>query len=316
MSDATYASYAGEIAATGTLICWAFGAHCFEAAARRIGPMSVNLLRLFMAFFMFCVALSLRGMQPIPLDFSATAWGWLALSGVIGFALGDFCLFRAFVEIGPRLTLLIFSLNAPLSAVLGWLWLGEQYGPWQWFGMVVTLVGIGWVIVERPPEDEPLPDAAAPPVSRHRLVRKLSLSGILLALGGTVGQAVGGVMSKHGMGEYDAFAATQIRVIGGIVGVSLLFCVLRRWKRAFRALGDRRAVTWMMLGAFLGPFLGVGLYLRAMQLTQVGVVATITALLPIVVIPLSMVIHKEHVSLRAVAGAAVAFCGVLLLVTN
>ena len=316
MSSATYANYAGELAAVGTLVCWAFGSHCFEAAGRRVGSMSVNLLRLFMAFFMFCAALSLRGMQPIPLDFSATAWAWLALSGVIGFTLGDVCLFRAFIEIGPRLALLIMSLNAPLSAVLGWWWLGEQYGPWQWFGMLVTLIGIGWVIVERPPEDETLPDAAAPPIGRERLVRQLSLRGILLAFGGAVGQAVGGVMSKHGMGDYDAFAATQIRVIGGIVGLSVLFCVFRRWKRTFRALGDRRAVTWMMLGAFLGPFLGVGLYLRAMQLTEVGVVATIVALLPIVVIPLSMAIHKEHVSLRAVAGAVIAFCGVLLLVTH
>ncbi len=316
MSTATYTTYAGELAAIGTLVCWAIGSHCFEAAGHRVGSMSVNLLRLFMAFFMFCIALSLRGMQPIPIGFSVTAWFWLALSGVIGFSIGDIFLFRAFVEIGPRLTLLIMSLNAPLSAILGWWLLGEQYGPWQWFGMVVTLVGIGWVILERQPEDETLPDAAAPPVTPERLVRKLSLRGILLAFAGTVGQSIGSVMSKHGMGEYDAFAATQIRVIGGIVGLALLFCILRRWKRTFHALSDRRAVTWMMIGAFLGPFLGVGLYLRAMQLTEVGVVATIVALLPIVVIPLSMAIHKEHISLRAAAGAIIAFCGVLLLVTH
>jgi len=315
MSSATYANYAGELAAVGTLICWAFGSHFFEAAGRRVGSMSVNLLRLCMAFVMFCVALSLRGMQPIPLDFSASAWAWLAMSGVIGFSIGDMCLFRAFVEIGPRLTLLIMSLNAPLSAMLGWWWLGEQYGPWQWLGMAVTLAGVGWVIVERPPEDESLPDAAAP-IEKQRLVRKLSPRGILLAFGGAVGQAVGGVMSKHGMAEYDAFAATQIRVIGGIVGLSILYCLLRRWKRTFRALADRKAAAWMALGAFLGPFLGVSLYLRAMQLTEIGVVATIVALLPIVVIPLSMAIHKEHVSLRAAAGAAIAFGGVLLLVTQ
>jgi drug/metabolite transporter (DMT)-like permease len=316
MNTDFYATYAGELAATGTLICWAFGSHCFEAAGRRVGSMSVNMLRLFIAFFMFCIALWARGMQPIPFEFSATAWFWLALSGVIGLSIGDIFLFRAFVEIGPRLTLLIMSLNAPFSAMLGWWFLGEQYGPWQWLGMVVTLVGIGWVILERPPEEETLPDAAPPPVTRARLVRKLSLRGILLAFAGTVGQSIGSAMSKHGMGDYDAFAATQIRVIGGIVGLALLFCVLRRWKITFRALGDRRAVMWMTFGAFLGPFLGVGLYLQAMKHTEIGVVATIVALLPIVVIPLSMAIHKEHVSPRAVAGAVIAFCGVLMLVTH
>ena len=80
-----------------------------------------------------------------------------------------------------------------------------------------------------------------------------------------------------------------------------------------RAVRDGRVLGWMTLGAFLGPFLGVGLYLRAMQLANIGVVATITALLPVVVIPLSMAIHREQVSPRAFGGAVLAFLGVWLM---
>ena len=41
-----------------------------------------------------------------------------------------------------------------------------------------------------------------------------------------------------------------------------------------RAVRDGRALGWMTLGAFLGPFLGVGLYLRAMQLANNGIERT------------------------------------------
>ena len=307
-------TYAGEWTAVGTLACWALGSHCFEAAGHRVGSMAVNLLRLLLAFFMYCLLLWVRDGHPIPVDFSRSAWFWLASSGVVGFALGDMFLFRAFVEIGPRLALLLLSLNAPMSAIIGWLWLGEQYNDLQWLGMVISLLGVAWVILERPSEDEPMPDAAKPASTRPgKRTRKITRRGIVLGIGGAIGQAVGGAMSKYGMGSDDAFAATQIRVMGGIAGLFALFFIIGWWGRTFRAVRDGRALGWMTLGAFLGPFLGVGLYLRAMQLANIGVVATITALLPVVVIPLSMAIHREQVSPRAFGGAVLAFLGVWLM---
>ncbi len=56
----------------------------------------------------------------------------------------------------------------------------------------------------------------------------LSLSplGILYAFGGAVGQALGLVLSKLGLKDYDPFAATQIRIIAGIAGYSILVTIL------------------------------------------------------------------------------------------
>ena len=63
--------------------------------------------------------------------------------------MGDIFLFKALVEIGPRIAMLIFSLSAPTAALIGWLFLDEVYVLHQWAGMMVTLFGVGIVILEK-----------------------------------------------------------------------------------------------------------------------------------------------------------------------
>ena len=76
--------YTGEIAALATACCWTVTSMAFEAAGKRIGSLPVNLIRLVMAFgFLTAYGAIARGV-PLPTDATAEAWGWLAISGVIG----------------------------------------------------------------------------------------------------------------------------------------------------------------------------------------------------------------------------------------
>lgn len=302
--------YAGELAALGTALCWTFGSQLFEAAGLRAGSMAVNLLRLVLALVFFCiVSLFLRG-SLIPLDFPVHAWVWLGLSGFIGFALGDLFLFQAFVEIGPRLSMLVMTLTAPISAILGLIFLGEVYTPLQWLAMAVTLSGVAWVILERT-------GRSGQGSTRQRKVRVITFTGVLYALLGTVGQAVGYILSKYGMwvGDHflEPFAATQIRIISGIIGFMVIVTIRGSWGKVGTAISNKAALGFMTAGAFVGPFLGVSLSLLALHYTTAGVATTITALVPIFLIPSVILIGREHVSLRAFFGAVVAVGGVILL---
>ena len=291
----------GELAALGTALCWTASSLAFSAAGRRMGSLSLNLVRLVFAFvFLGLFNLARRGLL-LPLDASASAWGWLFVSGLVGFVFGDMCLFRAFLLIGPRVAMLIMSLAPPIAAVLGWLLLGERLSTLGILGMVVTLVGVAVVVLERTAHSE---DAGAKGESGR---------GILLAFGGALGQAVGLVLSKIGMKTYDPFAATQIRIIAGIVGFSVLFTFIGWWGRAAEAARDRVGLGFAALGAIAGPFVGVSLSLLSIQHTETGVAATIMSTTPVLVIPAVILLHKEHVSLRAALGALVAVGGVALL---
>jgi drug/metabolite transporter (DMT)-like permease len=297
----------GEIAALSTALFWAFTALFFAAAGARIGSLVVNFVRLVMAFALFALGSWVVRGHPLPLDASAHAWAWLAISGLVGFTFGDLCLFRALVVIGPRLSSLIMSLAPPLTALLGWILLGETLRWTDVIGMTLTLTGIAWAIVDR------TPPGAAGAAAVASLPRRTLVVGVLLAMGGALGQAAGLVLSKHGMGDYDAFSATQIRVIAGCFGFAVLFVATRWWPNVRRGLRDGRAVVFTAGGAFFGPFLGVWLSLVAVQHTTTGVAASLMATAPILIIPLVVLIHRERVGLGGLAGALLAVTGVVLL---
>ncbi len=293
-------SHYGEIAALATAFCWTVTAMAFESAGKRVGSLPVNLLRLLMAIVLLSAyTLVVRG-RLLPTDASAHAWFWLSVSGVVGFLLGDLFLFRAFVVIGSRISMLIMAAVPPITALLGWLLLGELLTMANLVGMGLTMAGIIWVVLERGKGEKggAVPRAALP------------LTGILLAFGGALGQAAGLVLSKYGMGDYDAFAATQIRIIAGTVGFVLLFFIRPTWHRVGAALRDGAAMRRITFGAIFGPFLGVSLSLLAVQYTESGVAATIMSIVPVLIIVPAMVVFRERPTTREVVGAVVAVAGV------
>ena len=94
----------------------------------------------------------------------------------------------------------------------------------------------------------------------------------------------------------------------------MLLAALRWYGRVLAALRHPRALGLITLGSFTGPYLGVALLLTAVQHISTGVAQTIVALLPVLILPFVIVLHKERVSPRAALGACVAVGGVALLV--
>ena len=297
---------AGELAALLTAVFWTITALAFEAASRKIGSMVVNLLRLAIGFGFLTIFVYFYRGHLLPLDATPRTWFYLTLSGLIGFVFGDLCLFQAFVVVGARISMLLMALAPPMTALIGWLVLGETLSRTSWIGMVLTITGIALVVLKR--------HSAAESNGGFRKVKfNYPLWGIFLGLGGALGQAVGLVLSKLGMQEgYDTFASTQIRVIAGVVGFTVLFTIMGFWKHAYRALNKRKPMLQLSLGAFFGPFLGVAFSLIAIKHADTGIASTIMAIVPVLIIPPTMILYKEKVTIKEVAGAVIAVLGVVM----
>jgi drug/metabolite transporter (DMT)-like permease len=298
------ADLAGQLAALGAATCWAFSALAFETATRRIGVLAVNLFRLAIALVLLTLAAGWARGRPLPDDATPAMWGWLAASGLVGFTFGDLCLLRSYVLIGPRLATLTMSFVPLVTALLGWLALGETLNPREGAGMLLTMAGIAWAVFDRRRASDQQPEH---PAHRH-LVR-----GLLLGLGGAVGQGGGLVLSKLGMGSYPALAATQVRVIAGLAGYGVLFTVMHSWRRIGAGLRDAPGLQATAVGAFFGPFLGVSLSLVAVRLTVAGVAATLMSLTPILVLPMVFFARRERIGWGGLFGALLAVVGAALL---
>lgn len=281
----------------------------FSEAARRIGSLNLNLIRLLFALALFMIFQGLTGQDIIPFNAPGHVWMYLSLSGLVGFVFGDLFLFRAFVLIGARLSMLIYASVPVITLFLGWIFLGQTIGLEEFIGILLTLTGIAIVVLFR----APAPHEPDPAEIIHR--KKRFSRGILFCVLGAVGQAGGLIIARLGTGtDFSAFGATQIRVIAGIIGFSVIFLVTGRFKNFVTSIQNPKALSLVVIGAFFGPFLGVSLGLRAAQLTTAGIAATLMAITPVLIIPPSVIIYKEKITVLEILGTVITIAGVAVLV--
>ncbi|MDF2533236.1 MAG: hypothetical protein K0Q65_2817 [Clostridia bacterium] len=293
-------SHLGELAALATAVCWTFTAIAFESAGKKVGSLSVNIIRLIIAFALLSIFTFFTRGIGLPIDATGTNWFWLLISGLIGFVIGDLFLFQAYVLIGSRISLLIMSSVPPIAAITGFFLMGERITLLGMLGMAITIGGIALVILSRSADE-----------------KKVKLShpakGLLYAFIGALGQSFGLVFSKFGMGDYNPFAATQIRIIAALVGFCVIITMSKRWNEVTASFKNKIAIREISIGSFFGPFLGVSLSLLAVQHTATGIVSTITSISPILIIPASIMIFKEKVLPKEIFGALICLIGVSFL---
>ena len=293
--------YLGELAALGTATLWAFSSIAFTFSGLRVGSLVTNRLRLLLAVLLVGATHWALAGTPIP-SAEPFRWGWLALSAVIGLVAGDSLLFKAFVLVGTRIGMLLWSLSPIFSALIAWLLMGEKMAPAEIGAMLLALGGMAWVVLERPQRDVALP-------------RRLYVIGVLAGIAAAFCQAAGLVTAKFGLVDgYPALSATLIRMVVATLlmwGIAVFNGQAAATVRKLRS--DPGAGAYILIGAMAGPFLGVWLSLVAVQAERVGVASTLMAMTPVLSLPLVHWFMKEQVSPRAVAGTIVAIAGIAII---
>lgn len=287
-------NYVGETAALGVAVSWTASALFFERAGNNIGSLVLNLLRIGLAIVLLgLVTIFTRGTF-LPTDAGPQQWIWMSLSGFVGFFLGDLCLFRSYIVVGARMAQLTMTLAPILTALIGFLLLGETL---SWHKVVAILLVVGGILT------------AMLGKRGDKIKFNVPFKGFLLALGGATGQAVGLVFSKKGIGNYDPMAATQIRAITGFGCFIILITVIRFWPKVLKAVHSTRNMNYMLWGTVFGPVIGVSLSLFAVQHTSTGIAATLMGLVPIFILVPSAIIEKQRITLIQIIGTFISVGG-------
>lgn len=272
-------------------------------AGEQFGSAIANRIRLALAVILLVVIHWLLLGTPLPLGAEWERWFWLGLSGIAGLALGDAFLFQSYIWIGPRLGMLLMSMAPVVSALLAWLFLAETLSFGQISGIVLTVGGIAWVVLEK----------GSPANGQVRNPRYGW--GILFGLGAATGQALGLVLAKKGLGgDFPALSGNLIRMLAAGLAIWSLTLVQNQAGLTIQRLkGQRRALLYVLAGTIFGPVVGVWLSLTGVKLAHVGIASTLMALPPIFMLPLTYFMFNDRFGWQAILGTVVAMCGVALL---
>ncbi len=280
---------------------WAIASVVYGVLGQRIPPLQLNLIKgiIAIALLLITIVISddfLPTLAPLNLLF-------LLLSGAAGIGLGDTAFLAAINRLGARRVLLLGTLAPPMSAIAATIFLQESLNINAWCGILLTILGVAWVVTER--------------VSNNGEGATTQLwPGIGLGLLAAVANAIGAVFSRA------AFTGTNIsplwaalfRLIAGVL-IILIWAFLPNQRNnvfVYPYWQSKRVILASFLAAFLGTYLGIWLQQTAIKLTNVGIASTLMQTSPILVIPIA-IFMGEKVSLRAIIGVIIAIFGISLL---
>ncbi len=291
--------FLGELSALGAAVLWSFSSVLFTSVAMKIGSVQLSFWRLIFAVVLLGITLFLAS---IPLELTKNQVIYLSLSGIIGLVIGDTFLFAAFKEIGPRLSMLLMSVNPAMAAIIAFILLDEHLSLIAVIGMALTLAGIYIVIGSK----------------KSNTIKQFTISpkGITFGLLAALGQAIGLLFAKMAFneGNLNGLAATQVRIIAAIIVMFPLLAVSGKMVNPVKLFGkDYKLLGILTLGSIIGPYLGITLSYIAIIYTQVGVAATLMSLTPITILPVTRVVYQERLTPAAITGTIIAVAGVAIL---
>lgn len=291
--------YIGEIAALITALLWSGTSIAFAEASKRVGPMYVNVTRMFFAVVYLAITIAVIA---APLDLSLTQFLNLAVSGFIGLVVGDTFLFKAYRLIGARISMLVMSLAPAIAALLAYFFLNETLSFLGVAGIFITIFGVALVVLQ----------GREVPTSDY----KIDYTGIFYAFIGAVGQGVGLIFAKFAFNESEinAFSATLTRILSALIIIYPLVKMTNRYNKPVKVFKEnRKGLVYTLVGSIIGPYLGITFSLISVSHTKVGIASTLMATVPIIMLPLVRFYYKEKLSWLSVIGAFVAVGGVAML---
>ncbi len=291
-----------NLAALGAALCWAAGGLIAIGPVRALGSIAFNRLRLTVVASGLLVAAWIAGGWH---TLDSTAVATLALSGALGIVLGDLALFWSLSRLGPRRNVVIYAANAPLTALLGWIVLGEALGHWTVLGILLVTLGVMLAVALR-----------SGSTHAWEAVQGNLPAAVAVCLVAACGQAMGSVIAKPVMAAgADPIAAAAVRVTTAALLLTAIG-LLPGQRLGFGPGLTPRIALQIVGNGFIGVGLGMTLLLVGLANGNAGVVATLSALSPVLILPMLWLWTGQRPGLGAWAGAVVAVAGVALIVNR
>lgn len=287
--------FLGAISAFTASVTWALGSSAYAHITKTSPPSAVNFTRALIAMpaFLFTIALT-TGWTSFA-QVSLASIGWLGLSMLCSFVVGDVFFLFSTLHLGVPAALAIASVYPLWSALVGWLLLGEAVTFVKLAAVSGIVIGVGIVIL-----------------SGARLERRPHyLRGICFAIITSFFWSLNTVaVARIGTG-IDAHTANVIRMAFG-----LLLCPLVGWGLTGRPTflipmaALRRYGIFFLAEAYGGSFC----FVYGLTHTPLAIAAALTSLAPVLATPVAWATRREPISLIKLGGIVLVVVGAYFLV--
>jgi len=290
--------FKGEFAALLAAFLWASASVVYSRLGQQISPLLLNFLKGAIALLL--LALTAIATQNIFPTLPLTPVLFLITSGIIGIGFGDTVFFSSLKYLGARRALLFETLAPPLAAIIALIFLQETLSLYAWFGIILTLLGVATVISER--------------TSNQDLSVANFKIGIAFGLGGAIAQAVGAVLSRAALTDFDLnpLWSTLIRLSAGTLALIPLLLSRRQHLKLPSLQWSWRLVGIIFITAFASTYLGIWLQQISLKFAATGIAQTLSSTSPLFILPIAAFL-KETITIRAILGVLIALSGIGLL---
>lgn len=283
----------GCLAALGSAAGWAYSSILFRKVGEEASPAGMVLANCGIGLVYLGFLLAVSGFSPV----NSRTFMALGISGLLGVALGGILFFRALMYLGPKLTVIMGLVCPAVTIVLALVLLRERPSPTAWAGSFLTFAGITLALWKR-----------FPPESREK-----AGPGIAYSLLSTLCTAFSIILAKIGVADAPALEATFIRQAWAVAGLAAWGCAagtIKPWLAPFRT---GRLARLIFFTSFVVIFGGFWLSMVSLKYLEASIATILSMTEPLFILPLTYFLLKEKVSFRELAGALVAFSGVVLI---
>ena len=281
--------------------CWAVSSLFSAPPAQRLGAFAFSRWRMvFASLILWGLSLASGGWRSLDM----AAIGLLGLSGVVGIFIGDTALFSCMNRLGPRRSGVLYATHALFSGVLAWAWLGEVLWGWALLGSGLLVGGVMVAVAWGKRGDE---------THLWEQTRGPLAVGVALGLLSALCQSLGTLMIKPLMGSgIDPVAASATRMSLALGAHGLLLA--SGWSGARAKAPLRRQDGFLIfMSAAVAMALGMTLILIALRDGQAGLVAVLSSVTPVLILPLLWLVYKRRPASGAWLGALLAVSGAALI---
>ena len=290
--------YLGETLSLLAAVVWAFAVVLFRLSGRKMAPLSLNFFKNIVALCLFLLTLAVMR-QDLVRDVPAIDYVLLSLSGILGITIADTLFLRSLNLVGAGLSQIVGLSYSPFVILFTFLFLGERLTLADLAGASMILLGILLSAAHRPP----------PGSTKHDLHKGIGLGTLAVAL-----MAAGVALAKPVLDRSPVFWATTIRLMAGVVSLSLVALVVPSYRHLWNTL--RPSSSWKLTvpAAALGAYLAMVVWVAGIKYTQASTASILNQMSAVFVLPVAAVVLGEAITLRKAAAVAVAVAGTVVVI--